>query len=165
MIDTIPILKIRWMKTDKSTINLSMASLTIFIIWGSFSNSCSLIDPLSQSESERKILSLKTYLSYLRFTDQNSNYRRKQIAPVYLAASAKYRVDNDGVFEYYEETKEENLKGVEITEDDLKRLKVDKFRNKFDPVVGSWERTSGESEDNAAFSYLITYKVNKLAQS
>ena len=109
---------------------------------------------------------MKTYLSYLRFTDQNSNYRRKQIAPVYLAASAKYRVDDVGVFQYYEESSEENLKGTEITDEDLKRLKVDKFRNKFDPVVGSWERTSGESEDNAAFSYLITYKVNiTLAQS
>ena len=103
---------------------------------------------------------MKTLLSYLRFTDHNNNFRRKQIAPVYLAASEKYRVDNDGVFQYDEEVAK--LGEYKFTDDDMKRLRVDKFRNKFDPVVGSWELESGSlDQEHAAFSYLITYEVRR----
>ena len=105
---------------------------------------------------------LKNLLSYLRFTDHNNNFRRKQIAPVYLAASEKYRVDNDGVFIYDDEVQKLTDNRHDFTADDRKRLRVDKFRNKFDPVVGSWELESGGmDQEHAAFSYLITYEVRK----
>ena len=98
------------------------------------------------------------YLSYLRFTDQNKLYRRQQIAPVYLSVDKRYRVDETAVFTYDDTIGEDgaNLADVKLTDDDLNRLKVAKFRNKYDPVIGSWE----DSENShAAFSWLVTYKV------
>ena len=96
------------------------------------------------------------YLSYLRFTDKNKLYRRQQIAPVYLAAHEKYRVDETAVFDYEDEVKK--VGDVELGKADLARLKIAKFRNKYDPVIGSWE----DSDSNhAAFSWLVTYKVRE----
>ena len=98
------------------------------------------------------------YLSYLRFTDKNKLYRRQQIAPVYLAAHEKYRVDDTAFFDYNTEIGEDgkNMADIELNKEDLERLDIQKFRNKFDPVIGSWD----DSENyHAAFSWLVTYKV------
>ena len=81
-------------------------------------------------------------------------YRRKQIAPVYLASHEKYRVDEGAVFNYDDAVEE--ISDIKLDQKDLDRLEIAKFRNKYDPVIGSWE----DSDTNhAAFSWLITYKV------